>query len=540
MTDGSIPPSSDATSSRVRWLLGVIFALALCVFAAGLHTASPAQAATTQGQAIVNAAAQWAGTQYCWDGGNQNGPTRGTPDPTDGGYQCAAGTSGFDCTGLTLYAVYQATGGAITLSHDSHQATSASGQTITNPANLEPGDVVYFGGTLSNFVHSGVYAGVVNGAPSFWSAVTEGIGVKLETMAWEEAANGFVGAERFWSGSSNNTGVPPDGTLVSYQGMVYRIAGGAPLYVSNWAAVGGPQTTEALSASQWAALNAVPADGTLIASTATGMVYEVAGGAPLYVSNWAAIGGARSVVGIDQWDLDNTSNPAAHLRAYPADGTFLNTSAGHVYRIAGGAPFAVSSWSLFGGVQPYVTVDQWDIDNITNPAAHLNTAPVDGTVVEGLPSNSYWSFSAGLRSPVSATATAVRVDDRGLAVFPLKASGTGTSGSGSKTTTSGSGGKTTASGSRGKTSTSGSGTNTSTSGSGSNASTGCVVPRLKQMTLSQAKTALTRASCRLGKAHRPRHAPHQGVLRITAQSATAGSRHTSGYSVNVTLSAARQ
>jgi cell wall-associated NlpC family hydrolase len=60
---------------------------------------------SSQGQAIVNAASKWAGTQYCWDGGGINGPTRGTPDPTDGGYQCASGTVGFDCTGLTMYAV---------------------------------------------------------------------------------------------------------------------------------------------------------------------------------------------------------------------------------------------------------------------------------------------------------------------------------------------------------------------------------------------------------------------------------------------------
>ena len=149
-----------------------------------------------QGQAIVEEAAKWAGTQYCWDGGNESGPTPGTADPTDGGYQCAPGTVGFDCTGLTIYAVYQVTG--IKLSHDPEQATSAPGQTIPHESELEPGDIVYFGGTLDDNDHAGVYAGVINGTPSFWSAVTEGIGVKLETMKWEEAANGFVGGVRFW------------------------------------------------------------------------------------------------------------------------------------------------------------------------------------------------------------------------------------------------------------------------------------------------------------------------------------------------------
>jgi hypothetical protein len=45
---------------------------------------------------------------------------------------------------------------------------------------------------------SSVYAGVINGKPSFWSAVTEGIGLALEPMAPEEAGNKFDGATRYW------------------------------------------------------------------------------------------------------------------------------------------------------------------------------------------------------------------------------------------------------------------------------------------------------------------------------------------------------
>lgn len=135
----------------------------------------------------------------------RTGRPRGGPDTDlgpDHGLACGvdgyepAGTAGFDCTGLTLYAVYQVTG--LRLSHDGTQATSAPGQTIMSQSALEPGDIVYFDGTLDNFVHAGVYAGVVNGSPSFWSAVTEYVGVKLMTMADEEKANAFVGAVRFW------------------------------------------------------------------------------------------------------------------------------------------------------------------------------------------------------------------------------------------------------------------------------------------------------------------------------------------------------
>jgi hypothetical protein len=291
--------------------------------------------------------------------------------------------------------------------------------------------------------------------------------------------------------------VPADGTLINSTatGRVYIMAGGAPLYVSSWAAIGGSRPSVAID--QWcidnithplAHMRARPADGTLVCGSGDGCVYIVAGGAPLYVSNFAAIGGARPVVGIDQWCIDNSSDPHAHLNAVPENGTFLNTSTGSVYRVAGGAPIAVSSWSVFGGMQPYVTVDQWCIDNITDPHAHLNAlpadgtwlraepkgeyyvvaggapvfmgpmatflsmwasrggpapnpaaidgwsianagtqashmrmAPSDGTIVRGLPSDAYWSFGSGLRTPAAASSSAVWVADVGLAAFPIYA-----------------------------------------------------------------------------------------------------------------------
>jgi cell wall-associated NlpC family hydrolase len=75
---------------------------------------------------------------------------------------------------------------------------SVPGGTQVAEANLQLGDLVFFGPSLANYTHAGVYAGVINGKPSFWSAVTEGIGVALESMAWEERANQFVGATRYW------------------------------------------------------------------------------------------------------------------------------------------------------------------------------------------------------------------------------------------------------------------------------------------------------------------------------------------------------
>jgi hypothetical protein len=560
---------------------GVGLFLTLVLFCGFVGTCAVAAArAATQGDAIVAAAASQAGRPYCFAGGNLNGPTHGT-----GGTGCGGSTVGFDCTGLTLYAVYQATGKD--LSHDGRQATEG-GQIIHNTSELLPGDLVFFGGSLNNFEHAGVYAG----GGKIWDALNEGIPVQLHTLA--QVGLPFVGGARYWSGGG---GPLAEGSFVSHNGFVYRIAGGAPIYVSSWSAVGGPQPSTPLSDAQFAALpqfprdgtildssgggvfiaaggaplylsswnaiggpkpgigidqaaidragggvpwdhlraypadgtildssgggvfivaggaplylsswnaiggprpgtvvdqwdidragadpaahlraypedgtildstgggvfivaggaplylsnwdaiggpkpgtlvdqwdidragadpaahlRAYPEDGALIGTSGDGRVYEIVGGAPLYVSSWNAIGGARPATSVDQWDVNNTDNPAAHLRQYPLDGTFVNTSAGRVYRIVGGAPFYVSNWSVFGGVQPYVNIDQWDVDNTADPHSHLRAAPLDGTLVEGLPSSQYWGFSGGLRSSALSSPGAIAVDDASLAAFPL-------------------------------------------------------------------------------------------------------------------------
>ena len=281
-------------------------------------------------------------------------------------------------------------------------------------------------GTFLNSSTGAVYR-VAGGAPLFvsnWNAVG-GPQQYVTVDQWD--------LENVSNPAAHLRAYPADGTFLnSSTGAVYRVAGGAPLFVSKWSAVGGEQPY--VDIDNWdienignpaAHLNVSPANGTFLNSS-TGAVYRVAGGAPLFVSNWNAVGGPQPYVTVDQWDLENTSNPAAHLNSVPSDGTFLNTSTGHVYRIAGGAPFAVSSWNVFGAEQAYTTVDEWDLEHITNPAAHLNEAPANGTIVEGLPSDTYWSFTSGLRSPIAAISGATTVDDVGLAAYPQLPSGAGT------------------------------------------------------------------------------------------------------------------
>jgi len=99
---------------------------------------------TAVGQAVVAAALQWVGTPYLWGGGGYAGPT-GNP-------------AGFDCSGLTAYAVYQATHGAVSLPHSS-ELQAAMGEVVPL-AGIEPGDLIALQVTTpGDYDHVVIYAG---------------------------------------------------------------------------------------------------------------------------------------------------------------------------------------------------------------------------------------------------------------------------------------------------------------------------------------------------------------------------------------------
>jgi len=130
------------------------------------------------GAAMVTAAETELGLPYVWGGGDVRGPTAGL-----GG----SGPVGFDCSGLVLFAAYTASGGTITLPHDSDvqgrvgtQVASGLGSTI-DLGLLQPGDVVAFnldGG--SHLSHIGIYVG--GGLLLHASHPGVGGGVKLESL----------------------------------------------------------------------------------------------------------------------------------------------------------------------------------------------------------------------------------------------------------------------------------------------------------------------------------------------------------------------
>jgi cell wall-associated NlpC family hydrolase len=134
-------PETEAYVARVESLVPI--------YTASLSSGSAA--ASSFGQAVVAAATGQLGVPYSWGGGNAAGPTSGIGS--------GSATIGFDCSGLVLYAVAQASGAQIALPHSSElQATMG---TPVAPQNIQPGDVIAFalGPDPTDYDHIGIYIG---------------------------------------------------------------------------------------------------------------------------------------------------------------------------------------------------------------------------------------------------------------------------------------------------------------------------------------------------------------------------------------------
>ncbi|WP_277985799.1 C40 family peptidase [Sanguibacter massiliensis] len=109
------------------------------------------------GADIVAAARKYLGLPYVWGGGNIHGPTQG----------------GFDCSGLTSYAVYEASGGKVALARTAIAQGGQHADVYTGPAEgldldlAAPGDLIAFkmkgndrrGSGDTAYTHIGIYAG---------------------------------------------------------------------------------------------------------------------------------------------------------------------------------------------------------------------------------------------------------------------------------------------------------------------------------------------------------------------------------------------
>jgi Peptidase family M23 len=148
-------------------------------------------------------------------------------------------------------------------------------------------------------------------------------------------------------------------------------------------------------------------DGSFVLRQGSSEVYRIVGGAPIYVSTWAVYGGAQPTITLPPAQFDA-------LRQYPADGTFVTASTGHVYRIAGGAPIYVSTWGVYGGAQPTTLIDGAAVANAGAgfPWNHLRFYPLDGTMLRAGLTGAHFRVETAAARPVAGPgATAAIVVD---------------------------------------------------------------------------------------------------------------------------------
>ncbi|MFI7444441.1 C40 family peptidase [Nonomuraea indica] len=101
---------------------------------------------TSQGDLAAAAALARLGTPFSWGGGSPSGPTRGIGR--------GASTTGFDCSGLTLYAWSRA---GVKLGH--YTGTQFRQGRRIPLSELRRGDLVFFGGGAGDPTHVGLYLG---------------------------------------------------------------------------------------------------------------------------------------------------------------------------------------------------------------------------------------------------------------------------------------------------------------------------------------------------------------------------------------------
>lgn len=128
------------------------------------------EAVQGKGLKIIGAAENQQGTRYVWGGGNNDGTTQsGLRDDGFADQRHDYEHRGFDCSGLTEYAIYQATGyDPDHFSGTQYENLVQSGNgtevwtgTTLDTSNLQPGDIIYYdgGSETAGGQHVAIYMG---------------------------------------------------------------------------------------------------------------------------------------------------------------------------------------------------------------------------------------------------------------------------------------------------------------------------------------------------------------------------------------------
>jgi surface antigen len=240
-----------------------------------------------------------------------------------------------------------------------------------------------------------------------------------------------------------------DGAYVTYDNNVYVMAGGAPEYVTTWGKFGKTPSGLATKA-QWSTVTRYPKNGTFITGQTSHKTYEIVGGAPIYVSSWSIFGGSKPSVTVPDADIaaaGTASGVYDHLAAYPTGSPYVIAKpSAQIYQIVGGAPQLVTNWASLGLATPTVTIGDDDVAKAGSPTTTnfgnlkgniaglqpqiwrsgvLGVLQVSlGTVQPSGASFSYQWFRNGLAIPGATAATYKQAPGETSALFTVRVTAT--------------------------------------------------------------------------------------------------------------------
>jgi surface antigen len=170
----------------------------------------------------------------------------------------------------------------------------------------------------------------------------------------------------------------PSGTFVQVRetGAIFRLVGRTPTRVVNTTGLG-TVSPYLISSTSLATLPAAIAEGTFVQGSLRGDIYRITGGAPLYVRSWASVGGAQPYVRIDQKAIDSagTGGDYNRMRKVPVDGQVLrDLSTGKTYVVKAGIALQITNWGQVGGYRTPAPVEPYSIRYAGAPPQYIHLA----------------------------------------------------------------------------------------------------------------------------------------------------------------------